>query len=240
MKKSRYTEAHAADALRLAESGTPVADVCRQIGIAEATFYLWKKKYGNLSVAEVHELRQMREENARLKRLVADLTLDTQILQEVIRKKVETSSQAGAGPVGARPAHPVVVVTDAFWRARLAADPDIVGRTLTRSDVPVDGRRGSAGRPRSSRHRAVAARGRSSARRRPAGVQRDDDDGAHVGRGKAEARFAAVLMTAYGVVALLLAAVGISVCSTITWRCERARWRFASRSVPPRLTSCGP
>ena len=73
--------------IRVAESGTPVADVCRQIGIAEATFYLWKKKYGGLGVSEVRELRQMREENARLKRLVADLTLDKQILQEVIRKK---------------------------------------------------------------------------------------------------------------------------------------------------------
>ena len=69
------------------ESGTPVGDVCRQTGIAEATFYLWKKKYGNLGVSEVRELRQMRDENARLKRLVADLTLDKQILQEVLRKK---------------------------------------------------------------------------------------------------------------------------------------------------------
>jgi putative transposase len=65
----------------------PIADVCRQVGIAEATFHLWKKKYGGLGVSEVRELRQMREENARLKRLVADLTLDKQILQEVIRKR---------------------------------------------------------------------------------------------------------------------------------------------------------
>ena len=88
MKKSRYTEEQVAYALRLAESGTPVADVGRQTGIAKATFYLWKKKFGSLCVPEVRELRQMREENARLKRLVADLTLDKQILQEVIRKKV--------------------------------------------------------------------------------------------------------------------------------------------------------
>ena len=59
----------------------------RQTGIAEATFYLWKKKYGSLGAAEVRELRQMREENARLKRVVADLTLDKHILQEVLRKK---------------------------------------------------------------------------------------------------------------------------------------------------------
>ena len=60
MKKWRYSEEQVAYALRLAESGTPVADVCRQIGIAEATFYLWRKKYGGLGVSEVRELRQMR------------------------------------------------------------------------------------------------------------------------------------------------------------------------------------
>ena len=65
MKKSRYTEEQVAYALRLAESGTPVADACRQMGIAEATFYLWKKKYGGLGASEVRALRQMREENAR-------------------------------------------------------------------------------------------------------------------------------------------------------------------------------
>ncbi|HVT26538.1 MAG TPA: transposase [Lacipirellulaceae bacterium] len=88
MKKSRYSEEQVAYALRQAESGTPVADVCRQMGIAEATYYIWKKRYGSLGVSEVREMRQMREENARLKRLVADLTLDKQILQDVIRKKV--------------------------------------------------------------------------------------------------------------------------------------------------------
>jgi len=70
MKKSRYTEEQVVYALRLADSGTPVADVCRQLGIAEATFYVWKKKYGSLGAAEVRELRQVRDENARLKRLV--------------------------------------------------------------------------------------------------------------------------------------------------------------------------
>src|SRR5215207_188437 len=88
MKKSRCTEEQVAYVLRLAESGTPVADVCRQAGIAEATLYIWKKKFGSLGVPEVRELRQMREE-ARLKRLVADLTLDKQILQEVIRQSLK-------------------------------------------------------------------------------------------------------------------------------------------------------
>lgn len=88
MKKSRFTEEQVIYALRLAESGTLVSDVCRQLGISEATFYLWKKKYASLGVAELRQLRQLSEENARLKRLVADLTLDKQILSEVIRKKI--------------------------------------------------------------------------------------------------------------------------------------------------------
>jgi len=88
MKKSRYTEEPIAFALRQAESGTPVADVCRQMGVSEASFYVWKKKYGKLGLTEIRELRQLRDENVRLKRLVADLTLDKHILGEVIRKKL--------------------------------------------------------------------------------------------------------------------------------------------------------
>lgn len=88
MKKSRFTDEQVAYALRQAEAGTPVSDVCRQMGIAEATFYVWKKKYGQLGVIELRRLRMLEEENARLKRLVADLTLDRHILQEVLRKNV--------------------------------------------------------------------------------------------------------------------------------------------------------
>ncbi len=88
MKKSRFTEEQIAYALRQAESGTPVADVCRQMGVSEASCYVWKKKYGRLGLTEIRELRQLRDENARLKRLVADLTLDKHILGEVIRKKL--------------------------------------------------------------------------------------------------------------------------------------------------------
>lgn len=87
MKKSRFTEEQITFALRQVEAGTPVADVCRQMGISEATFYVWKKKYGNLGVTELRQMRQLQDENARLKRLVADLTLDRHILQEVLRKK---------------------------------------------------------------------------------------------------------------------------------------------------------
>ena len=88
MKRSRYTEEQIAHALRQAEAGMPVTDVCRQMGISEASFYVWKKKYANLGVSELRKLKQLEDENTRLKRLVADLTLDRHILQEVLRKKV--------------------------------------------------------------------------------------------------------------------------------------------------------
>ena len=88
MKRSRFSEEQISYALRQAESGTPVADVCRQLGVSEASFYVWKKKYGKLGLTELKELRQLRDENARLKRVVADLTLDKHILGEVVRKKL--------------------------------------------------------------------------------------------------------------------------------------------------------
>jgi putative transposase len=85
MKGKRFTDEQIAYALRQAEGGTPVADVCRQLGVSEASFYLWKKKYAKLGLTEIRELR---DENARLKRLVADLTLDKHILGEVVKKKL--------------------------------------------------------------------------------------------------------------------------------------------------------
>jgi putative transposase len=86
MKKSRFSEEQITYALREAESGTAVADVCRQLGISEATFYVWKKKFAHLGVSELRRLRQLEEENSRLKRLVADLTLDKHMLAEALRK----------------------------------------------------------------------------------------------------------------------------------------------------------
>jgi putative transposase len=88
MKKSRFSEEQIAYALRLADAGTPVVDVCREIGVSEATYYTWKKKYADLGVTELRRLKMLEDENSRLKRIVADLTLDKQILQEVVRKKL--------------------------------------------------------------------------------------------------------------------------------------------------------
>jgi putative transposase len=82
MKKSKFTEEQIAYALRQVEGGTPPADVCRQLGVSEATFYIWKKKYAHLGVSELRKLRSLEEENARLKRLVADLSLDKHMLTE--------------------------------------------------------------------------------------------------------------------------------------------------------------
>ena len=88
MRKSRFSWEQIAYALRMADGGTPVVEVCRQIGMSEATFYTWKKKYGELGVSELRKLRQLEDENGRLRRIVADLTLDKQILQEVVKKKL--------------------------------------------------------------------------------------------------------------------------------------------------------
>lgn len=88
MKRKRFTEAQIAFALRQAESGTLVAEIIRKMGISEVTFYRWKKKYAGLGVAELRRLKQLEDENRRLKRLVADLTLDKQMLQDALSKKL--------------------------------------------------------------------------------------------------------------------------------------------------------
>jgi len=88
MKRSRFTEEQITRAVRQAEAGAQVPEICRQLGVSEATFYRWKKQYGGLGVSELRELRQLREENRKLKGLVADLTLDKQILREALTKKL--------------------------------------------------------------------------------------------------------------------------------------------------------
>lgn len=87
MKKSRFSEEQIAFALRQAESGIPIAEIGRKMGISEQTFYRWKKKYGGMGVAELRRLKQLEEENRKLKQLVADLSLDKRMLQDVLGKK---------------------------------------------------------------------------------------------------------------------------------------------------------
>lgn len=86
MKKTKFTEQQIVFALKQAETGTRVDEVCRKMGISEATFYNWKKKYGGLGVNELRQLKQLQEENSRLKQIVADLSLDKQMLQDVLKK----------------------------------------------------------------------------------------------------------------------------------------------------------
>jgi len=87
-KKSKFTEEQIAFALRQADTGTKVPEICRQMGISQANFYAWRKKCGGLGIAELRRLKQLKHENRRLKQLVADLSLDKEMLQEVIRKKL--------------------------------------------------------------------------------------------------------------------------------------------------------
>jgi len=88
MKKSRFSEQQIAYILRQAEEGTSVEEVCRKAGISEATYYNWRKKYGGLMPSEMKRLKQLDEENRRLKKLVADLSLDKEMLQDVIRRNI--------------------------------------------------------------------------------------------------------------------------------------------------------
>ncbi len=88
MGKVKFTEEQVVAALRRAEGGTPVVEVCRKLGVSEQTFYRWKKQYAGMGVAELRRLKQLQDEHTRLKQIVADLTLDKQMLQEVITKKL--------------------------------------------------------------------------------------------------------------------------------------------------------
>ena len=87
MRKSKFTEEQIVAALKLAESGAKVGEVCRKLGVSEQTFYRWKQKYGGMEVADARRLKQLEEENRRLKKLVADQALDNQMLKEVRSKK---------------------------------------------------------------------------------------------------------------------------------------------------------
>ena len=88
MKATKFTAAPIAFVLKQAEDGTAVAEVCRKAGISDATFYNWRKRYAGLMPSEMKRLRQLEEENTKLKRLVADLSLDKAMLQDVLAKKL--------------------------------------------------------------------------------------------------------------------------------------------------------
>jgi putative transposase len=115
MPKKAHTEEQIVAVLRQGEAGEKVGDICRKVGISEGTYYVWKKQYAGLGVSELRELRRLRDENGRLKRRVADLSLDKQILQEIVSKKLVkpglqrklggllTRYCAGRRPTGPRP-----------------------------------------------------------------------------------------------------------------------------------------
>jgi len=88
MKASKFTDAQKAFVIKQGEGGTPVAEVCRKAGISQATYFNWKKKYAGLLPTEMRRLRELEEENSRLKRIVADLTLDREMLQDIVRRKL--------------------------------------------------------------------------------------------------------------------------------------------------------
>ena len=101
MKASKFTEAQIAFVLKQAEGGAPIAEVCRKAGISDATFYNWRKKYAGLMPSEMKRLRQLEDENAKLKRIVADLSLDKAMLQDVLSKSSEACAQTRTRGQGA-------------------------------------------------------------------------------------------------------------------------------------------
>lgn len=88
MKASKFSDAQKAFILKQGEGGVPVSDICRKAGISDATYYTWKKKYAGLLPDEMRRLKHLEDENGRLKKIVADLTLDREMLQDVIRRKL--------------------------------------------------------------------------------------------------------------------------------------------------------
>jgi transposase-like protein len=100
VRKKRFTEEQITMALRHGEAGTPVEEICRKVGVSEATYYRWKEKFGSLGVPEIRELRQLRQENKKLKQLVTDLSLDNTILHEALKRNGEAGAAAIGGGLG--------------------------------------------------------------------------------------------------------------------------------------------
>ena len=145
MRKSRFTEEQIAMALRQGEAGTPVEEICRKLGISQGTYFRWKKQFGGLGVPELRELRQLRDENRRLKGLVADLTLDKTMLQEALRKNGDARAASRGGCVG-RDGLPGFAAEElsSFWPAPL--DDSLPESTAPRGGVAAateGARRGS-------------------------------------------------------------------------------------------------
>jgi putative transposase len=96
MKKTRFTETQIVSTLKKQEAGVPTRDICRELGISEATFYNWKSKYGGMEASDVRRLKELEEENARLKKMYADLAMDNQILKDLFTKKGWALPQKGS------------------------------------------------------------------------------------------------------------------------------------------------
>lgn len=94
MKASKFTDAQKAFVIKQGEEGTPVAEICRKAGISQATYFNWKKKYAGLMPSEMRRLHELEDENSRLKKIVADLTLDREMLQDVIKRSRRRRSEA--------------------------------------------------------------------------------------------------------------------------------------------------
>jgi len=88
MKASKFTDAQKAFIIRQGDEGTAVAEICRKAGISQATYFNWKKKYSGMMPSEMRRLRELEEENNRLKRIVADLSLDKEMLPDIVRRKI--------------------------------------------------------------------------------------------------------------------------------------------------------
>lgn len=88
MRKSRYSEHQIVGAVKQAEAGTPVKDICRELGVSSATFYQWRSKYGGMEASDLKRLRELEEENRRLKQMYAELSLDHKILKDIVERKL--------------------------------------------------------------------------------------------------------------------------------------------------------